>query len=56
MADETQTTDSWIKSGTEEAEPVTTETPEAEVVEKAVETAVETTEVVETATEEVRAA
>lgn len=50
---EEQTTDSWIKSGTEEAEPVTTETPEAEVVAKAVEAVVETTEVVEAATEEV---
>lgn len=52
MSDEAQTSSSWIKSGTEEAEPVTTETPATEEVVEA--TTEETTETVE-ATEEIAA-
>ena len=53
MADK-KTADSWIADGTAEAEPETTETPAAEVVEEVVEAAAETTETVETpAAEEV---
>lgn len=49
MADEKQTTDSWIKDGTQEAEPETTETPAVEAAEEVVETATEVaTETVET--------
>lgn len=46
-------TQSWIKNGTTETEPETTETPAAEVVEEVVETATETVEATEATTEEV---